>query len=157
VSWRAQIHEAAARKDVDALCAIVQNDRRALRHLVGLTYRDDVQVREAAARAIARAARHHKKQVIEVIERLVWAMEARSNTNATFAPQVLRAIADESPELLLPVVVDLTRLCRDSSLRPALGDTLRAVTSRCRGEVGKRLALDLNDRGFSIGACSVDV
>ena len=42
------------------------------------------------------AARHHPDLVQQVVRRLVWAMNDESGTNALTAPEVVKAVADES-------------------------------------------------------------
>ncbi len=118
---------AAAARDGRAgdLAAAVSADRRALRHLVALTYRPDAGIRAAAARGIALAGRQHPKLVQEVARRLIWAMNDESGTHAVTAPEVLRAIAEETPELLLPLVPSLLGLTADPCLRDALVEVVR--------------------------------
>jgi hypothetical protein len=85
--------------------------------------------------------------VQNIIRRLVWAMNDESGTNAATAPEVLQAIADEMPELLLPVLPDLVRLSADPGLREGLAAALRTVSRRCPGEIGRQLAETFNDDG----------
>ncbi|MBW2526694.1 MAG: hypothetical protein JRI23_21100 [Deltaproteobacteria bacterium] len=130
----------------------------AVRHLVGLSYQADGGLRRAAARAIAIAGRYHPKAVQNVIRRFVWAMNDESGTNAGNAPEVLQAIADEQPELLLPMVPDLIRLAADERLREGLTATLRTVAKRCPGHVAQglsRLMMDPTGTGGtrSVQAC----
>ncbi len=94
--------------------------RAAIRYLVGMSYNADPEIRKTATRGIALAARHHPKRVQEVVRRLIWAMNDESATNALTAPEVLEAIAEETPELLLPMVPDLTRLAADPGLHEGL-------------------------------------
>lgn len=96
-------------------------------------------MRRRAARAIAVAGRYHPQAVKNVVRRFVWAMNDESGTNAGTAPEVLQAIADEQPELLLPMVPDLIRLAADERLREGLTQVLRTVAQRCPGHVAKGL------------------
>ena len=91
------------------------------------------------------AARHHPKVVQDVVRRLVWAMNDESATNALTAPEVLHAIADERPELLLPVVPDLTRLAADPGLQEGLAKTLKTLADRLPGKVGEAFSRSLNE------------
>jgi hypothetical protein len=123
------------------------SDSRAVRHLLGLTYHADSEVRQAAAKAVAVAGRHHPKVVRTVIRRLIWAMSEESGTNSTTAPAVLQAIADEQPELLVPMVPDLMRSAADGgNLQEGLAAALRTVAKRCPGEVGRELAAIINEQ-----------
>jgi hypothetical protein len=127
VSARERVAEAVRVRRLDDLEAVVAADKRAVRYLVALTYRPEPAVRATAARGLALASRHHPKLVQEVARRLVWAMNDESGTHALNAPEVLRAIAEESPELLLPLVPSLLSLTGDSGLREALVEVVRIV------------------------------
>jgi hypothetical protein len=146
VSLRSRIHEAVrgglANGELEEL---VENDPRTIRYLLGMSYNADPEIRETATRGIALAARHHPKRVQEVVRRLIWAMNDESATNALTAPEVLEAIADEIPELLLPMVPDLSRLAADPGLQEGLSRTLKTVASRCPGKVGEMMSRSLRE------------
>ena len=74
-------------------------------------------------------------------------MNDESATNALTAPEVLEAIAAENPELLLPVVPDMTRLAADPGLHGGLARTLRTIANRCPGKVGELLGRSLRECG----------
>ncbi len=129
----------------DELGTLVAREKGALRHLVALAYRPDPAVRAAAVRGVALASRHHPKLVQETLRRLVWAMNEEAGTNAAAAPEVFRAVAEERPELVLPMLGDLTRLARDPAFRDALTDVVRLVAgdgtvgdAACRVEAPSR-------------------
>jgi len=143
VNLRARTLQAVRSGDVEDLVA---SEPRAVRYLLGLTYHENEELREKAARGVALAARYHPKLIQNVVRRLIWAMNDESATNAVTAPQVLAAIACEQPELLLPVVPDMTRLAADPSLHDGLAKALRTVASRCPGKVGERLGESLAGR-----------
>ncbi len=130
MSARERVAEAVRVRRLDDLEAVVAADKRAVRYLVALTYRPEPAVRATAARGLALASRHHPKLVQEVARRLVWAMNDESGTHALTAPEVLRAIAEESPELLLPLVPSLLSLTADPGLREALVEVVRIVARR---------------------------
>jgi len=125
---------------------IVAEEPGSLRFLLGMTYRDDARLREAAARGIAIGSRSHPKLVQDLVRRLVWAMNDESGTNALTAPEVLHILAREQPRLLLPMVPDLTRLAADPGLQEKLQDTLKIIAEQCPGEVGYRLTRSLRKR-----------
>ncbi|MGE5346985.1 MAG: hypothetical protein ACM3JH_13610 [Acidithiobacillales bacterium] len=127
MSARERLAEAAREGRAGDLVAAVSADRRALRHLVALTYRPEAEIRAAAARGIGLAGRHHPKLVQEIARRLIWAMNDESGTHAVTAPEVLHAIAEEAPELLLPLVPSLLGLTADPGLREALVEVVRLV------------------------------
>ncbi len=130
MNLRARVETTIRAEDATAVDALVAEDARILRHLISMTYHTDDRIRAAAARAIARAARHHPLQVSELVRRLVWAMNDESGTNSHTAPEVISAIALEQPDLLLPMVPDLGRLAADEELRPLLLSALRTVAKR---------------------------
>ncbi len=147
MSLREQVQDAVNRGAIDEIEAMFVEDSRALRHLVGMTYRDDAVVCATAARAIGLAARRHPKKVKEIITRQVWAMESGANTNAVNAPMVLEAIANEAPEMFLRLVTDLAQLAQDPSLQPGIARVLKIVAERCPGQVGRQMAAGLNAKG----------
>jgi hypothetical protein len=110
-----------------------------------MSYHTDPEISKTAVRGIALAARYHPELVLNVVRRLVWAMNDESATNALSAPAVLLAIANEKPELLLPVVPDLTRLAGDPGLQEGLAETLKTLASRCPGRVGAAFSRSLNE------------
>jgi hypothetical protein len=129
-----------------AMESLVAAEPRAIRHLLGMTYHPEPAKRDAAARGLALASRYHPKLVQEVVRRLVWAMNDESGTNALTAPRVIQAIAEEEPQLLLPLVPDLTRLAADPGLTDGLSTALKTVSQRCPGQVGERLSRSLRKR-----------
>ena len=126
--------------------SIVCEEPRAVRNILGLMYAGDSAVRANCAKALVIASRYHERVVKRMIKSLAWAMDQRSGTYAPTAPEVLRAIAGENPELLLPIVPDLVRLAGDTSLSQGICDTLRVVTDQCPGQLGPRVAKDLERR-----------
>jgi len=144
VSLRRQVKEAVEEGNLAMVEELMVGDRRAVRHVLGHTYRPDEDVRRHACRAIALAGRHYKKLVRGIIRRLVWAMNEESATNALTAPQVIEAIAEEDPELLLPMVPDLCRLAADDGLNEGLSAALTIVQERCPGRVGELMQKSLN-------------
>lgn len=129
-----------------AMEELVAEEPRAVRHLLGMTYHPESAKRNAAARGLALASRYHPKLVQEVVRRLVWAMNDESGTNALTAPEVIRAVAQEEPHLLLPVVPDLIRLAADPGLHDGLSAALRSVSESCPGKVGESLSKSLQKR-----------
>ena len=143
VASRSTIEALISRGAWEDLERLIAADRRVVRRLVSLSYRDDPALREGAARCLGVAARHHPRHVQETVRRLVWAMNDESGTNAVTAPAVILAIAREAPEVLLPVVPDLVRLAGDETLHEGLAAALRTITERCPGEVGRRLGASI--------------
>ena len=144
MSFRKDIRDAVAAADFATLEPLIAGDRKTVRHLVGLSYSAEPGVAGNAARALAIAARHHPELVAATVRRLVWAMNDESGTNALSAPAVIEAIAEETPDLLVPVVPDLLRLSGDPGLRPGLRRALRTIARACPGQVSAALEKDLN-------------
>ena len=71
-------------------------------------------------------------------------MNDESGTHSLTAPGVIRAVAEESPELLLPVVPDLTRLAADEGLHDQLAEILRLLAEKFPGSVGRGIEGSLN-------------
>lgn len=156
MSSRDLIREAIAAGRFDEVDAVVSEEPRSVRHVVGLMYGLDEGIRKNCARALAIAAKHHSKLVRRVIENLIWAMDPRSNTYAPAVPEILKTIAAERPELLTPVVGELVRLASDASLSEGLRDTLRLVAKSCPGEIGQRLGKSLTNRMSNGDCCDVN-
>jgi hypothetical protein len=144
MSLRQQVEQAVRGRRSDELERIVSQDPGALRHLLSLMYDLDEEIRRFAAAGIALGARFHRRTVEQIIKRLVWAMNEESGTNAAHAPEVLRAIAGERPELLVPVVPDLVRLSGDITLYDELVAVLNEVADKCPGKVGRGITDALN-------------
>lgn len=146
MSLRSRVHEAIRQGlgngEIENLVA---EEPRAVRYFLGMSYHSDPDVRKKAVKGVAMAARHHPELVQKVVRQLVWAMNDESATNALTAPEVLQAVADERPELLLPMVPDMTRLAADPGLHQGLAETLKTVARRCPGKVGESLSRSLND------------
>lgn len=144
MSLRAEVLELVAEGVTGPLDELVAEEPRAIRHLVGCTYQADDRTRGVACRAIGRATRHHPDLVQQVVRRLVWAMNDESGTHALTAPEVVRAVADERPELLLPLVPDLTRLAADPGLQENMAGILGSVAAAFPGSVGRGIEDSLN-------------
>lgn len=144
MSLRTRVLDLVAQNDAPALFELVAEEPRAIRYLVGCTYQTDDQARLLACRGIGRAARHHPELVQQVVRRLIWAMNDESGTNALTAPEVVKAVAVEKPELLLPMVPDLTRLAADEGLQETLAEVLRTLAEKFPGSVGRGIEDSLN-------------
>ena len=128
--------ESGMQGNFDAIENMVSQQPGSVRFLLGMTYHSDEGRRRTAAKAIAIAAQYHPKLVKAVVRRLIWAMNDESGTNALTAPDVLLEIARVHPEILLPVVPDMTRLATDEGLHDGLASALKVVCEACPGEVG---------------------
>jgi hypothetical protein len=150
LSFRKDIRAAVEEARFDDLEELVIEDRGAVRHLLGLTYAADDTVAGAAAKGLAIAARHHAGLVQSTLRRLIWAMNDESATNALSAPRVFVAVAEEHPQLLLPMVPDLMRLRSDEGLRDGLERALTVVAESCPDGVPRLLHKQLPDSGGKV-------
>jgi hypothetical protein len=144
MSARESVRKAVDERRLDDLVPLATADPRALRHLLALAYREEPEIRAAAAHAIGAASRHHPKLVQEIARRLVWAMNDESGTHAATAPEVLRAVAREAPELLVPLASDLLRLTADPTLHDALVDVVRMLATHDGGRTLATMTAALN-------------
>jgi hypothetical protein len=149
VSARERVFDAVRQGRLDELAALAAADPRTLRHLLALSYRPEPELRAAAGRAIAAASHPHPELVQEMARRLVWAMNDESGTHALTAPEVLRAIAEENPDLLLPLLPELLRLTADPGLHDGLVEVARRVAARnpARAAAAVATALSACPRG----------
>ncbi len=143
-SLRRNLREAVAQGRIEGIERLVASDPRVVRHLLALTYQPDPQIRQLAARGLALAGSYHPRTVQTMIRRLVWAMKEDSGTNAVTVPEVVRAVAEHQPELLLPVVPELIGFTKDESLREGIAEALRLVVKSCPGKVGAGLLATIN-------------
>jgi hypothetical protein len=146
MSLKAQVLELVAQGDAERLNALVAEESRAVRYLVGCSYREDAPTRKIACQALGRASRHHPDLIQQVVRRLVWAMNDESGTHSLTAPEVIKAVAEVSPEQLLPVVPDLTRLAADEGLHDPLAEILGMLAEKYPGSVGRGIEGSLNKR-----------
>ena len=110
-----------------ALADLVASDRRALRPLMGRLWDPDADVRARAAGAIGLAAEHHTALGIEIIRRLMWALNDESATNGVYGIPALGAIGRRNPRLFEPFVGPLASMAWDDGLRLELMGALAAV------------------------------
>jgi hypothetical protein len=155
VSLRDDLRQAVQAGDLDAIEGIVAAEKKTIRYLVGMVYGGDTETRKIVSRGLALAARHHPKMVEQVLIRLVWAMDGKSGTNAQVVPEVLREIAAEKPELLVPILPELGRLVvGDAGLYEGIYDTVRIVRERCPGQVSEKIARAVKERIRDSGRCT---
>lgn len=146
MSLKQDLFAAIQKRDTQCVETLVVANKRSLRFLLAWTYHDDARIRQGAAHALGFAAGHYPESVQDVARRLIWAMNDESGTNGKTAPEVLLEIAKCKPNVLLPLVPDLTRLTQDEGLKNGLAEALKTVMAAFPGEVGRRLSLDLNKK-----------
>ena len=142
-----QLWTVLERKDRSGLRELVASNPRAIRHLLGWCYLRQRWIRAESIHGLVIAAEYHPRLVRRVIERLVWAMNEESGTNACFVPDVLLEIARLRPELVEPVIPELNRAAAEDQTigkraaavldllgkEPDVRERWRDVFGACRG------------------------
>ncbi|RME28123.1 MAG: hypothetical protein D6806_03425 [Deltaproteobacteria bacterium] len=108
-----QLWDVLEQKDRSRLERLVASHARAVRYLLGWCYHERRELRAEAIRGLVMSADHHPRLVRRVVERLVWAMNEESGTNAYSAPDVLLELARSKPELVEPVIPELNRVAQE--------------------------------------------
>jgi hypothetical protein len=103
--------------DEQALDALVADEPRAIRFLVGRLWDPDAEMRRRSARTIGVAAASHPKIGLEITRRMMWALNDESATNGLYGIPALAEIGFHSPELISPFVAPLASLVWDDGLR----------------------------------------
>jgi hypothetical protein len=105
---------------------LASTDGRAVRLLFGRLWDPDAEIRDRAARVLGRTAASKHDLGLEIIRRLMWALNDESATNGVHAVPALGEIGRQSPEMLRPFLSALASLAWDEGLRLEL---LRALTA----------------------------
>ena len=111
----------------EALAELAASNRKALRPLMGRLWDPDPEIRRRAASAVGCAAVSHEELGVEIIRRLLWALNDESATNGVFGIPALGEIGRRSPSMLSPYLSSLVSMARDPGLRPELLRALLAV------------------------------
>lgn len=111
----------------DALVELAATDARTLRPLMGRLWDPDRVMRQRAARVIGRAAAVDPDRGLELIRRLLWALNDESGTNGVHAIPALGEIGRRVPELLAPHLSALVAMCWDGGLRLELIEAFSAI------------------------------
>jgi hypothetical protein len=111
--------------DEQALGALVADEPRAARFLLGRLWDPDDAMRRRAARGLGLAAASHPEIGIDLTRRLMWALNDESATNGLFGIPAIAEIGFHSPQLISPFVAPLASLAWDDGLRLEI---LRALT-----------------------------
>lgn len=124
---RQEVRELLQQGREDALAELAGADSRALRPLVGRLWDPDGEIRQRAARVVGRAAAADAESGVEIIRRLMWALNDESATNGAHALPALGEIGRRAPDLLAPYVPALVSMSWDGGIRLALLEALTAV------------------------------
>ena len=110
-----------------ALIELALADSRALRPLVGRLWDSDSTIRSRAARVVGKAAASHSDLGLEVIRRLIWALNDESGTNGVYGIPALGEIGRSAPDLLAAHIPGLVSICWDDGLRLEILRALAAL------------------------------
>jgi hypothetical protein len=111
------------------LAELVVQDRRAIRPLLGRLWDPDASIRQRAARAVGAAAVAHPDLGVELIRRLLWALNDESGTNGVYGLAALGEIGRQRPSLLAPYLSALASMAWDEGLRLQLLRAFEAVAT----------------------------
>jgi hypothetical protein len=125
----------------DAVADLATANPRALRPLVGRLWDPDGEIRLRAARAVGHAATARPDLGLEVIRRLMWALNDESGTHGVHGIPALGEIGRRAPDLIAPYVPALVSMAVDPALRLELLRTLTAIA-----ESGPHIVVDHLDR-----------
>jgi hypothetical protein len=111
----------------EAVAELAATDRRVLRPLMGRLWDPDPTIRCHAAGAMGRSAAAHPPLGLEMVRRLMWALNDESATNGVFGIAALGEIGHRCPEMLAPFVPSLVGMAWDDGLRLDLLEALGRV------------------------------
>ncbi len=115
----------------EELVGRVRAEPRALRHLLARLYDAEATVRRNAARAIGEGAAIHRELGLEIVRRLLWALNDESATNGVYGIPALGEIGRVCPDRFAPFLPTLVAAAEDDGLRLAI---LEAVTRIAEGD-----------------------
>jgi len=111
--------------DEQTLGALATRDPGVSRLLLGRLWDPDQALRHRAARALGVASGAHPEMGVELLRRLMWALNDESATNGLHGIPAIAEIGFNNPELVAPFVEPLASLSWDDGLR---SEIIRALT-----------------------------
>jgi hypothetical protein len=126
---REEVRELLRTGNVSRLERLAASDRRVMRHLLGRLWDPDEEVRRSAAEGVGAAAGAHRDLGIDVIRRLIWALNDESATNGVYAVAALGEIGARDPELMEQFVGPLASYVWDDGLREEILKALIRIAS----------------------------
>ena len=126
MSLRKEVRELLRQGREDAVAELATANPRALPPLMGRLWDPDAEIRQRAARVVGQTAAARPDLGVEIIRRLMWALNDESATNGVDGIPALGEIGRRAPEMLAPFVPSLVSMTADSGLRLEL---LRALIS----------------------------
>ena len=108
----------------EELGALIAEEPRVARHLVGRLWDPDARLRGAAARGLGRVATAHPEKALEIARGLIWALRDEAAMHGRFGIAGLSEMAAANSELLQPLVGPLASMLWDEGLQDEI---LRAL------------------------------
>jgi hypothetical protein len=139
MSLRKEVRALLQQGREDAAAELTVADPRALSPLMGRLWDPDVEIRQRAARVVGQAAAARPDLGVEIIRRLMWALNDESATNGVYGIPALGEIGRRAPETLAPFVPSLVSMMHDSGLRLELLNALTATAESAPDLVAKHL------------------
>jgi hypothetical protein len=115
--------------DTTRIELIAASDRRAMRHLLGRLWDSDGGLRRAASIGVGAAAAAHPDLGLDIVRRLMWALNDESGMNGIFGIAALGEIGARDPELIEPFVGPLASYSWDDGLRLEILKALVRIAS----------------------------
>jgi HEAT repeat protein len=113
--------------DEQALGALAAREPRTARFLLGRLWDPDEAMRRRAARALGKAAASHPEIGLDLLHRLMWALNDESATNGLYGITAVAEIGFNDPELVAPFIAPLASLSWDDGLRREIIRALRRI------------------------------
>ena len=113
--------------DEQALGALAAREPRTARFLLGRLWDPDEAMRRHAAWAFGKAAASHPEIGLDLLRRLMWALNDESATNGLYGITAVAEIGLNDPELVAPFIAPLASLSWDDDLRLEIISALRRI------------------------------
>jgi hypothetical protein len=141
VGLKEEVMEVLRADDTTRIEHIAATDRRAMRHLLGRLWDQEGDVGRTASIGVRAAAAAHPDLGLDIVRRLMWALNDESGMNGVFGIAALGEIGARDPELIEPFVAPLASHSWDDGLRPEILKALVRIASTAPRIVAPHLAL----------------
>ena len=116
------------------------SDPRTLSPLMGRLWDPDARIRRGAAAAMGRSAGACPSLGLEMVRRLMWALNDESATNGVYGIAALGSIGRRCPDVLAPFIQSLVSMASDDGLRAEILKALAEIAAADRRLVRDHLA-----------------
>ncbi len=144
------IVELIRRGDSNGLESLAAAEPRAVRHFLGRLWDPDDEARALAARALGASAKAHPELGIEVVRRLIWALNDESAMNGVYGLAALGEIGFTAPEVMAQFIGPMASFLWDDGLRSEILRALARIAKKTPEAVAEfetiiRAYVDLED------------